>query len=90
MAYDPTEQVRREMVAQINSNPTPRQELESQYGTANVWDTSELTERFEVLGFMAPFAIVRDRVTGRKGTVEFQHSPRFYFHFIEDVHKGRW
>jgi len=90
MSYDPTESVRREMVAEINSEPTSRQKLESAYGTANVWDTAELSERFEVVGFMAPFAVVRDRVTGKKGTVMFLHSPRYYFDYNADPDKGRW
>lgn len=88
--YDPTESVRREMVAEINAERTSRQKLESAYGTANVWDTAELAVRFEVVGFMAPFATVRDKTTGKKGTVMFCHSPRYYFHFVEDVDTGRW
>ena len=91
MAFDKTENIRREMVAQINAEPvTERQELESQYGLANVWDTQELSERFEVIGFLAPFCLVRDRVTGKKGSVVFQHSPRLYFNFELDPDKGRW
>lgn len=96
MAHDPTESTRRELVAEINANPSPKAELEAQYGVGNVWTTDELSERFEVIGFMAPFAVVRERITGaaaahavvvdgrglgRKGTVEFQHSPRFYYDF---------
>ena len=90
MAFDKTENIRREMVAEINAERTSREELESQYGTANVWDTTELSVRFEVAGFMAPFAVVRDKTTGKKGTVMFLHSPRYYFHFVEDIDTGRW
>ena len=90
MSYDPTESVRREMVAEINTEPSSRQKLESAYGTANVWDTTELSERFTVEGFMAPFAVVRDRVTGKRGTVMFCHSPRYYFNHVEDIDTGRW
>lgn len=95
MSFDPTEATRRAMVADINFNPSPRAALEATYGADNVWDTDQLSERFEVIGFMAPFAVVRERTTGaaaahavvkdglgRKGTVEFQHSPRFYYNFI--------
>lgn len=89
--YDPTESIRREMVAQTNEQPTPRQELESQYGAGNVWDTRELSERFEVISFLAPFCIVRDKVTGKRGTVMFQHGPpRLYFDYNSDPDKGRW
>jgi hypothetical protein len=33
---------------------------------------------------MAPFVVVRRRVDGQKGNLEFQHSPRFYFNFVVD------
>lgn len=84
MAYDPTEQTRRDMVQEINSHPSVKSELESDYGVGNVWSTAELSERFEVIAFRAPFAVVREKATGKKGTVMFQHSPRFYFSFKED------
>ena len=48
---DPTEAIRRQMVAQINAVEGSREYLESKYG--QVWDTSELQEDFEVLGFLA-------------------------------------
>jgi hypothetical protein len=84
MAFDPTENLRRSMVAEINSNPSLKSALESDYGVGNVWTTAELSERFEVIGFMAPFAVVREKATGKKGTVMFQHSPRLYFNFEVD------
>ena len=59
-----------------------RARLEAQHG--KVYDTSELSAEFEVLGFAAPFVVVRERATGKKGTLMFQHSPRFYFGFVED------
>jgi hypothetical protein len=46
-----------------------------------VWNTEELTEEFEVIGFMAPYVIVRRRTDDKKGSLEFQHQPRFYFNF---------
>ena len=76
---DPTETVRREMVAQLNAVEGSRENLESKHG--EVWDTSELQEQFEVTGFMAPFVGVRRRCDGVKGSVMFQASPRFYFKF---------
>lgn len=48
------------------------------------WDTEALQAEFEVLGFLAPFVAVRRLADGRKGTMEFTHSPRFYFNFIPD------
>ena len=61
---------------------TERQRLETSYG--QVWDTAQLSEQFEVLGFMAPYVVVRRKSDGRKGSLEFQHSPRFYFNFVID------
>ena len=79
---DPTENIRRQMVAEINSNPGSRESLQTQYG--QVWDTAQLTEDFEVKGFMAPIVVVMRKSDNKKGTLEFQHSPRFYFSFSED------
>ena len=76
---DPTESVRREMLAQINAQPGSREALEVEHG--QVWDTGELTTNFEVIGFAAPLVVVRRRADGVKGSLMFQHSPRFYFKF---------
>ena len=80
---DETEEIRREMVAEINANATERESLEAAYGK-DIWDTRELGAAFDVLGFMAPFCVVRRKADGVKGTVEFQHFPRYYFSFTED------
>lgn len=76
---DPTETIRRERVAEINAAPGSREALEAQHG--QVWSTNELSGDFEVLGFMAPLVVVRRKSDGRKGSLEFQHGPRFYFNF---------
>jgi hypothetical protein len=76
---DETEAIRRQRLAEINLVPGSREGLEAQYG--QVWDTSQLAADFEVIGFMAPLAVVRRRADGVKGSLEFQHSPRFYFSF---------
>ena len=76
---DPTEAIRRERVAEINAAPGSREALEAQYG--QVWSTDQLSDDFEVLGFMAPLVVVRRKSDGRKGSLEFQHSPRLYFNF---------
>ena len=76
---DPTESVRRQLVAEINLVPGSREALESTHG--QVWDTNQLQEDFEVLGFSAPLTVVRRRSDGCKGSLFFQHSPRFYFNF---------
>ena len=76
---DPTESIRRTRLVEINSDPNSRAALEAKYG--QVWETSELSSDFEVLGFMAPLVAVRRKSDGKKGSLQFQHRPRFYFNF---------
>lgn len=47
------------------------------------WTTSELQDHFVVHGFLAPFIEVTRIRDGAKGTLEFGHSPRIYFNFVE-------
>lgn len=77
--HDPTENARRQMVAEINHEPGSREALEAEHG--QVWDTEELRAAFDVTGFMAPFVIVRRKSDGAEGTLTFQHHPRFYWGF---------
>jgi len=87
---DITEPLRRALVATINEKvqtddtETELKRLKVQYGEGQVWDTKEMSARFEVLGFMAPFCIVREKVSGKKGSIMFQHMPRFYFGWQEN------
>ena len=76
---DPTETIRREMVAEINHDPNSRPALAEKYG--QVWDTKEMQEDFQALGFGAPFISVRRKSDGELGTLTFQHDPRYYFDF---------
>ena len=76
---DPTETVRREMVRQINAQPGSRDALEKENG--QVWDTQELGRDYEILGFSAPLVVVKRRSDGVRGSLFFQHSPRFYYGF---------
>jgi hypothetical protein len=76
---DETEPLRRQRMAEINAEPGSREALEATYG--QVWDTTQLGEDFEVIGFMAPLVVVRRRQDGVKGSLEFQHNPRLYFNF---------
>ena len=79
---DPTEAIRRERLAEINAEPGSREALKAAYG--QVWDTQQLSEDFDVIGFMAPLVVVRRKADGIKGSLEFQHQPRFYFSFSPD------
>jgi hypothetical protein len=76
---DPTEPIRRRRLVEINAEPVSRGALEARYG--QVWDTTQLAEDFEVIGFMAPLVVVRRKRDGVKGSLYFQHDPRFYFAF---------
>jgi len=79
---DPTEQIRRHLIVEINAEPGSRQALEAQHGT--VWDAQQLATDFTVIGFLAPFVVVQRKADGVKGSLQFQHSPRFYYGFTED------
>lgn len=79
---DPTEAARRQRLTEINAQPGSRADLEVRFG--QVWDTEQLRQDFEVIGFLAPFVVVRRRVDGVKGSLEFQGSPRFYFNWQAD------
>jgi len=80
--HDPTETIRRQEVVQINAEPGSREALESQHG--RVWDTKELQQDFDVIGFMAPYIGVLRKSDGAKGSLQFQHNPRLYFNFVAD------
>ncbi len=76
---DPTEDIRKQMLVEINAEPGTREYLEANHG--QVWSTSELSLDFDVLGFMAPLVVVCRKSDGQNGSLMFQASPRFYFGF---------
>ena len=76
---DPTEQIRRKRLNEINAAPGTREALEELHG--QVWDTDQLRSEFIIEGFLAPFVVVRRKSDGQRGSLEFQHQPRFYFNF---------
>ena len=43
------------------------------------WDKQELLEDFNVVAFCAPFVVAIRKSDGVKGSLEFTHSPRFYY-----------
>ena len=81
--YDETEAYRRQRQAELNAAAAERAALGQEYG--QVWSTDELRADFEVLGFMAPYVVVRCRADKQKGSLEFQGSPRYYFLFKNDT-----
>jgi hypothetical protein len=72
-------QIRREMV----ETGQPHADLAADAGQR--WATAELRRDFEVLGFAAPFVVVKRRSDGQVGSLEFTHSPRVYFAFRPDT-----
>ena len=66
---DPTEGIRRVMVAEINAVEGSREALEVEHG--QVWDTDELQRDFSVTGFLAPFVGVTRKSDGKRGTLLF-------------------
>lgn len=76
---DPTESIRRIQAEQINNDPGEREALEAKHG--QVWTTEELAQDFTVVGFLAPYVVVRRKSDNAKGSMQFQHWPRFYWGF---------
>jgi hypothetical protein len=74
---DPTENLRRHMI----ETGQPHRDLEQ---AKQVWTPTDLSRDFTVHGFLAPFVIVTRKADGVKGIMEFVHSPRVYFDFVED------
>ena len=56
-----------------------REELEAIYG--KVWTTGEVQQEFTIKGFFAPYCAAIRKSDSKRGTLTFQHSPRFYFDF---------
>ena len=75
---DHTEDTRRKMIA--DGQP----QLDLAANGDQQWTTEEMTRDFEAIGFAAPFVVVRRRSDGKRGTLEFTHSPRVYFGWKED------
>lgn len=51
---------------------------------APTWDTTELQRDYEVLGFAAPYVVVRRKSDGKKGSLMFAGRPRYYYGWLED------
>ena len=79
MPADPSEMARRALVQEM-----PAELMAVVDAGGKVWSTEEMRSEFEAVGFAAPFVVVRRRSDGVKGSLEFLHSPRWYFNFVED------
>lgn len=82
LSPEEVEMARRQRAIELNGNPGSGSQLTARYG--RVWSPEELGRDFEVIGFAAPYVVVRRRSDGMMGSLEFQHHPRFYFNFELD------
>lgn len=56
-----------------------RTEIETQVGP--IVDTAELQQQYSVHSFLAPYVSVTRKADNVRGTMLFEHSPRFYYRF---------
>jgi len=71
--------IRQLLAEEVNSDPTITPE-----NLEESWTTEQVREQFEVIGFMAPFVVVRRKSDGVMGSLMFKHSPRVYFGWQAD------
>ena len=70
---DPTEDIRKQMLAEINA---PRlQGVPGSTSTGKSGTPRQLSEDFDVIGFAAPLVVVRRKSDGQKGSLMFQARP---------------
>ena len=51
----------------------------------DTWDTKELQEVYDVVGFGGGICVVTRKSDGVRGTLDFTHMPRFYHSFYPDT-----
>jgi len=49
----------------------------------NKMTTEEMQEQYEVLGFSFGMCVVKRKSDGAKGTLDFDHAPRYYYNFVQ-------
>ena len=79
---DATEALRRRRLVELNGQTADRATLAQRHG--QVWDPQELGRDFVAIGYLAPYVVVRRKTDGLRGSLEFQHHPRFHFNWRED------
>ena len=74
--HDDTEDYRREMIESgfVDAAATLVEAL-----GGKTWSTAELQRDFVVRSFLAPYVLVTERASGRKGTLLFRNIPRTYY-----------
>lgn len=78
--HDETETARRAMLPEMPAELLARVEAGEP-----VWDTDAMRAEFDVIGFLAPFTVVRRKSDGATGTLMFTHNPRYYFGWRADA-----
>ncbi len=58
-----------------------RAELTKRFG--ETWDTAQMQAAFDVMGFGGGYCVVTRKSDGKRGSLDFTHSPRFYHSFSE-------
>ena len=97
---DETEDIRRQRQAELNAAQAGRAMLEAAHGQVwstdelsaefEVIGFMALKGELSELGYdehnfrIIPYVVVKRKSDGKKGSLEFQHYPRFYFNFKED------
>lgn len=86
MTNDPTEQARRDLLDEM-----PEECLAAIARGERVWDRDAMLNEYDVIGFLAPFVIVKRRSDGAKGSLCFTNRPRYYFGWEPDyTDPTRW
>jgi hypothetical protein len=60
-----------------------KRELEDKHG--QVWDEHEVKKHFDILGHADPICVAMRKCDKKLGSLKFQHTPRFYWGFVEDI-----
>jgi hypothetical protein len=76
---DPTEATRRALVPEMPAELRARVHAGEQ-----IWTSAQMLVDFDVLGFQAPFVVVRRKSDQAKGSLMFTHAPRYYFGWAAD------
>jgi hypothetical protein len=76
MTADPAAGVRQRLAATVAADLAA--------DTGPRWDTEQMTADFDVVGFLAPFVVVRRKSDQVLGTLMFTGTPRVYFGWQQD------
>lgn len=77
----PGNKARRYNAAGTIPAPRSREQLLTEYGHDNVWDTTQLARDFIIISFTAPIVVVKRKSDGALGYITVQDNPRLYFGF---------